>query len=34
MFYADRADDPEELRSIVLDIACGLSDAAAPGPAS
>jgi AcrR family transcriptional regulator len=34
MFYADRADDPEELRSIVLDIARGLSDAADPGPAS
>jgi len=34
MFYADRADDPEKLRSIVLDIACSLSDAADPGPAS
>ncbi len=34
MFYADRADDPERLRSIVLDIACSLSDAADPGPAS
>ena len=30
MFYADRADDPEKLRAIVLDIACGLSDAAEP----
>jgi len=34
MFYADRADDPEKLRSIVLDIACSLSGAADPGPAS
>ena len=34
MFYADRADDPEKLRSVVLDIACGLSGAAAPGAAS
>ena len=30
MFYADRADDPEQLRSIVLDIACGLSGATKP----
>ena len=34
MFYADRADDPERLRSVVLDIACGLSGAAEPSPAS
>ncbi len=27
MFYADRTDDPERLRAIVLDIACGLSGA-------
>ena len=33
MFYADRADDPEKLRAVVLDIACGLSDATAPGAA-
>jgi AcrR family transcriptional regulator len=34
MFYADRADDPEKLRSVVLDIACGLSGAAQPSAAS
>jgi hypothetical protein len=33
MFYADRADDPERLRAVVLDIACGLSGAAEPGSA-
>jgi hypothetical protein len=33
MFYADRTDDPERLRAIVLDIACGLSGATAPGAA-
>ena len=33
MFYADRADDPEEVRAVVLDIACGLSGAAEPGSA-
>ena len=27
MFYADRAGDPEKLRAIVLDIACGLTGA-------
>ena len=30
MFYADRAGDPEKLRAIVLDIACGLTGAPAP----
>jgi len=30
MFYADRADDPEKLRAIVLDIACGLTGTQAP----
>jgi len=34
MFYADRTDDPERLRAIVLDIACGLSGATAPGAPS
>jgi AcrR family transcriptional regulator len=36
MFYADRADDPEKLRAIVLDIACGLAGAREPAgtPAS
>jgi AcrR family transcriptional regulator len=33
MFYADRTDDPERLRAVVLDIACGLSGATAPGAA-
>ena len=33
MFYADRADDPEKLRAVVLDIARGLSGAADPGAA-
>ena len=33
MFYADRAGDPEKLRSVVLDIACGLTGATAPAPA-
>src|SRR5689334_20030670 len=33
MFYADRADDPDRLRAVVLDIACGLSGAAEPGAA-
>jgi AcrR family transcriptional regulator len=30
MFYADRADDPEKLRAIVLDIACGLAGVREP----
>jgi AcrR family transcriptional regulator len=36
MFYADRADDPEKLRAIVLDIAWGLAGAREPAgtPAS
>ena len=36
MFYADRADDPEKLRAIVLDIACELTGVREPAgtPAS
>ena len=34
MFFADRADDPAQLREVVLDIACGLTGAAAPAAAS
>src|SRR5260370_42133846 len=30
MFYADRADDPAQLRAVVLDIACGLTAARHP----
>jgi AcrR family transcriptional regulator len=30
MLYADRADDPEKLRAIVLDIACGLTGVREP----
>ena len=30
MFYADRADDPAQLRDVVLDIACGLTGAGKP----
>jgi AcrR family transcriptional regulator len=30
MFYADRTEDPEKLRAVVLDIACGLTGAQAP----
>ena len=33
MFFADRADDPAQLREVVLDIACGLTGAANPGAA-
>jgi len=33
MFYADRADDPEKLRAIVLDIACGLTGVREPAGA-
>ena len=34
MFYADRAASPDELREVVLDIACGLTGAAEPAAAS
>jgi hypothetical protein len=34
MFFADRADDPAQLREVVLDIACGLTGAAEPAAAS
>ena len=34
MFYADRADDPAQLRDVVLDIACGLTGAGKPPAAS
>jgi AcrR family transcriptional regulator len=30
MFFADRTDDPEQLRDVVLDIACGLTGADKP----
>jgi len=33
MFFADRADDPAQLREVVLDIACGLTGASEPPPA-
>jgi len=30
MFFADRTDDPDLLRDVVLDIACGLTGADKP----